>query len=586
MAHSRACRLVVRLGVVGALLALLATLMQSAAPPPVAAAGFLTDAPPRPAQVQATDCASLVVNGGFETGDGWRLAATARPAGYVASRARSGGQALRLGIEPTMNDGYSESAASQSVTIPASTTRATLVFWAWRGTEEAEWGATGADPAEWTPPRDRQEALVLDRDGRPLAVLLRGAANDRVWLRHAYDLTPWRGQTVSLYFNVLNTGTGGRRTWLYLDDVSLETCQGTEPPSTATPPPPVAQTDGCAERLLNGGFETDAVWQRPTTAARPEYTAADRHTGERSLRLGVGPGEADRYAHSAAYQAVTIPATATRAVLSLWVKRRTQAVEALVVDGAATPPEAVVQGPGGRTASEDYQEALVLDHRYSPLLTLFRSRVNSADWERWRVNLLPYRGQRVVVYLNAFNDGDGQRTWLSVDDVGLEVCGPGGNTPVGVRGQVTLQGRADYAGTTLGLALDGLTTTEPLACDQTGPTGAFQCEVTAEETTGARLVATHPGYLRSEIPLSAGLLTRSTAVELVAGDVNGDCQINLADLVTVSEAMGSQAGAAQRADLNGNGAVDVMDVVLVGLNYNRRCPTAWPTGTDAARPVP
>ncbi|MCW5851170.1 MAG: hypothetical protein KIT87_13930 [Anaerolineae bacterium] len=580
MTRSRACRLIVSAGVVAALLALWTTLMTSAAPALVDESETRTSLPYLPHALQPTNCLQSMINGGFETSDAWRIATTPQPATYTVERVRSGGRALKLGIEPPTGDAYSHSSASQSVTIPAVVSRATLVFWTWRGTEEAGWTTTETSPLAWTSARDGQEVLVLDRRAQPLAVLLRGAVNDGDWTRYEYDLTPFRGQTIALYFNVLNNGTGGKRSWMYIDDVSLEVCRGTEPPPAPTPSPPVTHGEGCGEGLLNGGFESSAVWQRPVTPFRADFSLDDRHSGQRSMRLGVPPADVDRYGHSAAYQAITIPASATRAILSFWVKRRTQAEETPAVAGTATPPATIVQGVSSRAASEDYQEALVLDHDYTPLLTLFRSRVNSPDWERWRINLLPYRGQRVVVYFNAFNDGDGRRTWLSVDDVALDICGADGGAPVGGRGQVTLQGRADYSGVVVGLVREGMTTTEPLACYETGPTGAFQCEVTADEAAGGRLTASHSGYLRSEIPLTANLLTQATRVELVAGDVNGDCQINLADLVIVSDALGSQRPEDRRADVNGNGVVDVTDVVLVAMNYNRRCPTPWQPAAD------
>lgn len=586
MTHSRAYRLVVSAGVVAALLALLTTLMTSAAPARGEKAESQTYPPYGPPAFQSTDCIQTVINGGFETSEGWRLAATPQPASYTVERVRSGGRALRLGIEPPTGDAYSHSSAVQFILVPATVSRATLVFWAWRGTEEAAWTASETSPLVWSATRDGQEVLVLDRHAQPLAVLLRGAVNDSDWTRYTYDLTPLRGQTIAVYFNVLNNGTGGKRSWMYLDDVSLETCRGTEAPPTPTPPPPATHAEGCGEGLLNGGFESRAIWQRPVTPFRADFTVEDRHSGQRSMRLGVPSAEADRYGHSAAYQAITIPSTATRAILSFWVKRRTQAEETSAVAEAANSPVAVVQGVSGRLTGDDYQEALVLAHDYTPLLTLFRSRVNGADWERWRVNLLPYRGQRLVVYFNAFNDGDGRRTGLYVDDVALDICGSDEAAPVGARGQVTLQGRADHSGVAVGLVREGMTTTEPLGCYETGPTGAFQCEVTADEGAGARLTASHPGYLRSEIPLTANVLTQTTRVELVAGDVNGDCQINLADLVMVSDAMGSQRAGDLRADVNGNGVVDVTDVVLVAMNYNRRCPTAWQPAPDENATAP
>jgi bacillopeptidase F (M6 metalloprotease family) len=45
-------------------------------------------------------------------------------------------------------------------------------------------------------------------------------------------------------------------------------------------------------------------------------------------------------------------------------------------------------------------------------------------WQAARFDLTSHRGQTVVVYFNTYNDGDGRRSWMHVDDVRLDVCTP------------------------------------------------------------------------------------------------------------------------------------------------------------------
>jgi len=46
-------------------------------------------------------------------------------------------------------------------------------------------------------------------------------SNSGVWTHETFDLTPFAGQTVWVYFNVYNDGWGYRRTWMYVDDASV-----------------------------------------------------------------------------------------------------------------------------------------------------------------------------------------------------------------------------------------------------------------------------------------------------------------------------------------------------------------------------
>lgn len=56
------------------------------------------------------------------------------------------------------------------------------------------------------------------------------------WQQRTFDLMPFRGFNIVLYFNVFNNGDGQRRV-MFLDDVTINGCV---PEPTATPVPPTA----------------------------------------------------------------------------------------------------------------------------------------------------------------------------------------------------------------------------------------------------------------------------------------------------------------------------------------------------------
>jgi hypothetical protein len=66
-----------------------------------------------------------------------------------------------------------------------------------------------------------------------------GAGTDQ-WTQRTFDLTDLRGQSIVLYFNVYNNGSGATLV-NYLDDISLQSCDSAAP-STPTAPPPVTAT--------------------------------------------------------------------------------------------------------------------------------------------------------------------------------------------------------------------------------------------------------------------------------------------------------------------------------------------------------
>jgi hypothetical protein len=136
-----------------------------------------------------------------------------------------------------------------------------------------------------------------------------------------------------------------------------------------------------------------------------------------------------------------------------------------------------------------------------------------------------------------------------------------------IQGRLRLQGRTQHEGAFVSVVGRFSTTT---AADGSYslpglPPGSYAVEVEM------------PGYLeamREGISVAAGAVVDLPDLTLRGGDVNGDCNVNLLDLVTVAANLGSPPRDS-RADINGDGAADLRDLVLVSINLGRRCPSPW-----------
>lgn len=140
----------------------------------------------------------------------WSFGTTPARGSYTTALAHSGVQSVRLGIPSGSANVRAFSTAYQRVTIPATGNQVVLAFWA-----RAGGGTDGAD---------YREVLLLTADYRRLRTIekLTAGGDDR-WQRRAFDLSAYAGQTVVVYFNVYNNGSGAQQ-WSYLDDVSLADC--------------------------------------------------------------------------------------------------------------------------------------------------------------------------------------------------------------------------------------------------------------------------------------------------------------------------------------------------------------------------
>jgi hypothetical protein len=159
---------------------------------------------------------------------------------------------------------------------------------------------------------------------------------------------------------------------------------------------------------VNGGFETDEGWTlrggRP-----PRYVTHMKHSGERSMLLGILSNEPNVFSYSTIWQPFDVPSDATTMTVSAWTYQAAQ--------------------PGG---GPDRQLMLIYDidpaentgGQRSPIAYVFGERENAAAWQRrtLTIDVTPYRGQTLWLYSTVVNDGLGGRVWMDLDDVDVKLC--------------------------------------------------------------------------------------------------------------------------------------------------------------------
>jgi len=166
-------------------------------------------------------CVELVKNAGFETVDqDWTISTTEFPADYSTDTAHSGVRSMRLGIPPGYYDRWAWSSVYQDVTIPFEAATAKLSFWYKPYTD---------DTSEW----DSQGMILYDTYWNRLDTVLDVLSDSGTWTYREWDVSSYAGDTVRLYFYVDNNRYYlYGRTWMYVDDVSLEWCREGEPGPT------------------------------------------------------------------------------------------------------------------------------------------------------------------------------------------------------------------------------------------------------------------------------------------------------------------------------------------------------------------
>lgn len=162
---------------------------------------------------------------------------------------------------------------------------------------------------------------------------------------------------------------------------------------------PASQADSCAELVTNGGFEVDFGWQFDPSITPPQYVTTIQRAGSRSLQLGVvGPSSGS--SSSAARQVVTVPPTATSAILSFWYYPIAEASP-----GADRFEFGVMSADGSTVLAGPWQMPIGLE-----------------VWQPAFFDFSAWRGQTFQLYFNVFNDGTGGRTVVFLDDVAFAAC--------------------------------------------------------------------------------------------------------------------------------------------------------------------
>jgi hypothetical protein len=171
--------------------------------------------------VMPSSSAPLVQNGGFENGlTSWTPGGAAPPTATNAKAHSGSGSALLGTVSGT--EPLGDSTLSQTITVPSAGT-SSLSFWYWPATTDQICSGSSCI-------YDWQEAQIRNTAGQTLASVFKSNSNSQTWTQVSFNLAPYAGQTVVLWFNVHQDGSSPPDdTSMYLDDVSVTNSQPTAP---------------------------------------------------------------------------------------------------------------------------------------------------------------------------------------------------------------------------------------------------------------------------------------------------------------------------------------------------------------------
>lgn len=269
---------------------------------PLAGSGFAPGGLP-------VTCYEGLVNGGFETNDGWVIRHNPVLAAYVTSPVHSGARSMRTGIPSGGANVASYSPIEQAFTLPDVPPQpplgATLRFWHYNVWGDGALGET-AQPAPDLATLPRTEAelaqaklgtdffyvIGIEDDGT-IRWLLVERANRLAWYQTTIDLQPYAGHQLRLQFGTYNNGSGGiSRT--FVDDVSLQICLPVPtatrtPTATPTPPATVTHTPTATATTSVTPTPTATTTRTPIPTATPGIWATPYWSGQLNLPAGSVP---------------------------------------------------------------------------------------------------------------------------------------------------------------------------------------------------------------------------------------------------------------------------------------------------------
>jgi len=300
---------------------------------------------------------SVVVNGGFETGDftGWTRSGVLLPT-IQSGGAHTGTYSAKLGSSVPFNG---DSILQQTITVPSA--GGTLVFW---------YNPHCPDTIQY----DQQQAQIRSTGGSILATVMNVCSNSAVWTQVSYSLNPWAGQTVVLWFNAHDDNYPSDPTYMLLDDVAV---------NAAAP-----------NVLVNGGFETGTFSGWTTGGALlPTIQSGGAHTGTYAAKLGSStPYNGDSWMQ----QTVTVPSAG--GTLTFWYQ-----------------PHCT------DTITYDWERMEIRNTSGTTLATVLNVCSNSGVWTLVTYSMNTWAGQTVVLWFNNHDDNyPSDPTYTLVDDVALQ----------------------------------------------------------------------------------------------------------------------------------------------------------------------
>lgn len=171
---------------------------------------------------QQNYCPDVIRNGGFEVGNigfapaEWRAGASGRVLYDIADRTE-GTASLRLGLIAEENQD-SRSIAWQTFRVPQVSSSAAdasvILSFRYRPIYDTDPGIEDLQYVE----------LFNDFNSQLIGRLVERRHKDDAWSMKQFDLTPYSGQQVTLYFGVYNDGVAGKMA-MYVDDVQVQ-CTG------------------------------------------------------------------------------------------------------------------------------------------------------------------------------------------------------------------------------------------------------------------------------------------------------------------------------------------------------------------------
>ncbi|MSP14532.1 MAG: SpoIID/LytB domain-containing protein [Chloroflexi bacterium] len=330
------------------------------------------------------------------------------------------------------------------------------------------------------------------------------------------------------------------------------------PTNTPSLTPTATPGNGCNNNLVtNGDFENalGSEWQVSgggCLAQRSTFVAR----GAGSLFLGIPSSGSDAACDTFAYQTITI-AAGTHPQLSFWVWMRSDDAD----------------------PSHDWMDLQIQDITGAVLDTPWRTAQNSRAWfSAGPIDMGPYAGRTVRLYFHLHNDGSGVgKTYAYLDDVSVSSCGVTATPTPTWNPQPPFQIRIKEDGfnpafITIPVGSTLVWTNQGSQVHTaTDNSGTWDSGDLAPGQSFSQTLATIGSYPYHD--QRHGSLTGVTRVT-IPGDFDGNCAVDLLDMVRLANAWGLSAGDPlwdPALDLKPDGHIDLFDVMEVTTRWGSYC---------------